>query len=74
NQIESEKIISPSLCDANIVTKCYNQNHALDNSDTISIEIFESNNQIIEGLIQEMTCNQSQSIVPSEINFIFLNN
>ncbi|CAG8606483.1 11470_t:CDS:2, partial [Dentiscutata heterogama] len=48
NQMESEKMIPPSLCDAKTVTKCHDQNYALDNSDTISIEISESDNQIIE--------------------------
>ncbi|CAG8783348.1 9312_t:CDS:1, partial [Gigaspora rosea] len=42
-------------------------------ADTISIEISESNNQIVEGLIQEMTCNQTQSIVSPEINSISSN-
>ncbi|RIB02997.1 hypothetical protein C2G38_2149739 [Gigaspora rosea] len=70
NQMESEKIIPLSLCDAKTVTKYHDQNYALILSDTISIEISESNNQIVEGLIQEMTCNQTQSIVSPEINSI----
>ncbi|RIB16088.1 hypothetical protein C2G38_2190957, partial [Gigaspora rosea] len=68
-----EKMIPLSLCDAKTVTKCHDQNYALDNSDTISIEISESDNQIVEGLIQEMTCNQTQSIVFPEINSISSN-
>ncbi|CAG8612809.1 8112_t:CDS:2, partial [Diversispora eburnea] len=59
---------SPPPCDAKTVTKCHDQNHILDNSDTIS-EVLESDNQIVEGLIQEITCDRDheQSIV-SEIN------
>ncbi|CAJ0871549.1 20541_t:CDS:10, partial [Entrophospora sp. SA101] len=54
----SEKTItSLSLCDAKTVTKC----HDLNNSDTTS-EILESDNQIVEGLIQEMTYDQAENI------------
>ncbi|CAG8620608.1 4427_t:CDS:10, partial [Ambispora gerdemannii] len=55
----SEKTItspSLSLCDTKTVTKC----HDLNNSDTTS-EILESDNQIIEGLIQEMTYDQDMA-------------
>ncbi|CAG8626911.1 12055_t:CDS:2 [Gigaspora margarita] len=72
NQVKSEKMI-PQSCDVKTVTKCYDQNYVLDNSDTISIKISESINQIIEGLIQEMACNQTQSIVSPEINSISSN-
>ncbi|CAG8547288.1 16439_t:CDS:2, partial [Cetraspora pellucida] len=61
---ESEKTItSSSLCDTKTVTKCQD----LNNFDTSS-EILESDDQIVEGLIQEIICNQEQSIVSSEIN------
>ncbi|CAG8816452.1 5537_t:CDS:2, partial [Racocetra persica] len=59
NQMKSEKMI-PQSCDVKTVTKCHDQNYVLDNSDIISIEISESDNQIVEGLIQEITCNQTQ--------------
>ncbi|CAH1769596.1 10715_t:CDS:2, partial [Entrophospora sp. SA101] len=66
----SEKTItSLSLCDAKTVTKC----HDLNNSDTTS-EILESDNQIVEGLIQEMTYDQAENIVSSEINPLYSNN
>ncbi|CAG8693217.1 14566_t:CDS:2, partial [Dentiscutata heterogama] len=63
----------PQSCNVKTVTKCHDQNYILDNSDIIYIEISESDNQIVEGLIQEMTCNQTQSIVSPEINSISLN-
>ncbi|CAG8666370.1 9307_t:CDS:1, partial [Diversispora eburnea] len=66
---ESEKTINLSLCDAKTVTKC----HDLNNSDTTS-EIIESDNQIVEGLIQEMTYDQAENIVSSEINPLYSNN
>ncbi|CAG8544069.1 2458_t:CDS:2 [Diversispora eburnea] len=78
NQTESKKMTPPSLCATKTVTKCHDQN-TLDNSDTVSIgiastaELSESDNQIVEGLIQEMTCNQVQGIV-SEINSTYSNN
>ncbi|CAG8831328.1 42218_t:CDS:2 [Gigaspora margarita] len=75
---EPKKMIPHPLCDPKTVTKCHDQN-TLDNSDTLSIditstaELSESNNQIVEGLIQEMTCNQVQVIV-SETNSTSSNN
>ncbi|CAG8620579.1 8724_t:CDS:2, partial [Diversispora eburnea] len=66
----SEKTItSLSLCDAKTVTKC----HDLNNSDT-TFEILESDNQIVGGLIQEMTYDQAENIVSSEINPLYSNN
>ncbi|CAG8667346.1 10665_t:CDS:2, partial [Paraglomus brasilianum] len=64
----SEKTIT-SLYDTKTVTKC----HDLNNSD-ITSEILESYNQIVEGLIQEMTYDQAKNIVSSEINPLYLNN
>ncbi|CAG8636445.1 1156_t:CDS:1, partial [Scutellospora calospora] len=62
-----EKTKTLSLHNAKTMTKCYNQNHTIDNFDTTS-EMLKSDNQIIEGLIQEITSNQTQSIVLPEIN------
>ncbi|CAG8470948.1 3079_t:CDS:2, partial [Racocetra persica] len=62
-----EKTKTSSLHNAKTVTKCHDQNHTIDNFDTTS-EMLESDNQIIEGLIQEITSNQTQSIVLPEIN------
>ncbi|CAG8595520.1 5272_t:CDS:2 [Diversispora eburnea] len=64
----SEKTVN-LLCDAKTVTKC----HDLNNSDTTS-EILESDNQIVEGLIQEMIYDQAENIVSSEINPLYSNN
>ncbi|CAG8821860.1 26369_t:CDS:2, partial [Dentiscutata erythropus] len=65
----SEKTINLALCDAKTVTKY----HDLNNSDTTS-EILESDNQIIKGLTQEMTYDQVENIVSSEINPLYSNN
>ncbi|CAG8717994.1 8783_t:CDS:2, partial [Cetraspora pellucida] len=62
-------ITSLSLCDTKTVTKY----HDLNNSNTTS-EILESDNQIIEDLIQEMTYDQAENIVSSEINHLYSNN
>ncbi|CAG8794883.1 10511_t:CDS:2, partial [Racocetra persica] len=62
-------ITSLSLYDTKTVTKY----HDLNNSDTTS-EILESDNQIVEGLIQEMTYDQAENIVSSEINHLYSNN
>ncbi|CAG8616848.1 9303_t:CDS:1, partial [Cetraspora pellucida] len=62
-----EKTKTSSLHNAKTMTKCHDQNHTIDNFDTTS-EMLESDNQIIEGLIQEITSNQTQSIVLPEIN------
>ncbi|CAG8440577.1 4944_t:CDS:10 [Acaulospora colombiana] len=66
---ESEKTITSSLSDAKSVTEC----HDLNNSDSSS-EILESDNQIVEGLIQEITYDQAENIVSSEINPLYSNN
>ncbi|CAG8824493.1 43375_t:CDS:2, partial [Gigaspora margarita] len=54
NQMKSEKMI-PQSCDVKTVTNCHNQNYVLDNSDTISIEISESDNQINNSEVSEST-------------------
>ncbi|CAG8578744.1 9626_t:CDS:2, partial [Gigaspora rosea] len=61
---ESEKTVTSTSCESKTVTKCHDQNNALDNTTS---EILESDNQIIEGLIQEITYGHEQRIV-SEIN------
>ncbi|CAG8442397.1 4124_t:CDS:2 [Funneliformis caledonium] len=67
---EFEKtIIFLSLCDAKTVTKY----HDLNNSDTPS-KILESDNQIVEGLIQEISYDQAENIVSSKINPLYSNN
>ncbi|CAG8630699.1 2704_t:CDS:2, partial [Diversispora eburnea] len=65
----SEKTINLSLCDAKTMTKY----HDFNNSDTTS-KILESDNQIIEGLIQEITYDQVKNIVSSKINPLYSNN
>ncbi|CAG8545093.1 4865_t:CDS:2 [Cetraspora pellucida] len=61
---ESEKTVTSTSYESKTVTKCHDQNNALDNTTS---EILESDNQIIEGLIQEITYGHEQRIV-SEIN------
>jgi hypothetical protein len=53
---ETETIISNHQQeDAKTVTKCHDQNSVLGDSDTTS-EVPESENQIVEGLVQELFC------------------
>ncbi|CAG8654098.1 15503_t:CDS:2, partial [Dentiscutata heterogama] len=61
---ESEKTVTSTSYESKTVTKCHDQNNALDNTTS---EILESDNQIIEGLIQEITYGHEQRIV-SKIN------
>ncbi|CAG8756617.1 9159_t:CDS:2 [Gigaspora margarita] len=51
-----EKTKTSLLHNAKTVAKCHDQNYTIDNFDTTS-EMLESDNQIIEGLIQEITFN-----------------
>ncbi|CAG8566991.1 1144_t:CDS:2 [Dentiscutata heterogama] len=67
SELLEEKTKTSSLYNTKTMTKYHDQNHTIDNFDTTS-KMLESDNQIIKGLIQEITSNQTQSIVLSEIN------
>ncbi|CAG8834126.1 5358_t:CDS:2, partial [Racocetra persica] len=66
NGHDREEIIpSPLLSDAKTVTNGHNQNNVYVNSVNIS-EVFESDDQIVENLIQEMSHDHTQSVISSK--------
>ncbi|CAG8839568.1 5441_t:CDS:2, partial [Racocetra persica] len=66
NGHDREEIIpSPLPSDAKTVTNGHDQNNVYVNSVNIS-EVFESDNQIVENLIQEMSYDHTQSIISSK--------
>ncbi|CAG8834807.1 25644_t:CDS:2, partial [Gigaspora margarita] len=66
NDHDREEIIpSPLLSDAKTVTNGHDQNNVYVNSVNIS-EVFESDDQIVENLIQEMSHDHTQSVISSK--------
>ncbi|RHZ88101.1 hypothetical protein Glove_26g277 [Diversispora epigaea] len=61
----STLLLNKSCLNSENATKCHNLNNS---------EILELDNQIVKGLIQKITYNQTKNIVSSEINPLYLNN
>ncbi|CAG8823435.1 28994_t:CDS:2, partial [Racocetra persica] len=68
NGHDREEIIpSPLLSDAKTMTNSHDQNNIYVNSVNIS-EVFESDDQIVENLIQKMSHDHTQSVISSKNN------